>query len=114
MAWIGLKKVARFVRVEGARVPNPAWRPFVATVAKSAFRDGATASIKDYAPSQASLKALFSALSSFYDFLTQESTIPINPVSLIRQKSKFVRKDQNHSVVRRLSTLQWDYVFGDG
>ncbi len=110
MAWIGSKNVARFVHREGRRAPNPAWRPFVITVPKSAFREGATASNQDYTPSQAAIKAAFTAVSSFYDFLTQESVIGTNPVSLIRQKSKFVRKDQNQSVVRRLSNLQWDYV----
>ena len=77
---------------------------------KSAFREGATASNRDYAPSQAAIKAAFAAVSSFYDFLTQESIIGTNPVSLIRQKSKFVRKDQNQAVVRRLSNLKWNYV----
>lgn len=33
-----------------------------------------------------------------------------NPVALIRQKSKFIRKDQNKKIVRRISTLEWEYV----
>jgi len=37
-AWIGLKKAPRFKVVDGIRVPNPEWRPFVATVSKSAFK----------------------------------------------------------------------------
>ena len=41
VAWIGTKNVARFIRREGERVPNPAWRPFVATVSKAEFRSGA-------------------------------------------------------------------------
>ena len=33
----------------------------------------------------------------------------MNPVALIRQKSKFIRK-QSQSQIRRLSLLQWEYV----
>ncbi len=33
-----------------------------------------------------------------------------NPVALIRQKSKFIRKHQNQQKIRRLSELQWQYV----
>ena len=33
-----------------------------------------------------------------------------NPVASIRQKSKFIRKDQIKPPIRRISTLQWDYV----
>ena len=34
----------------------------------------------------------------------------MNPIALIRQKSKFIRKIQGQSKVRRLSDLQWQYV----
>ena len=34
----------------------------------------------------------------------------MNPVALIRQKSKFVRKNQGQPKIRRLSALQWEYV----
>lgn len=109
-AWIGTKNVARFVRLDGHRVPNPDWRPFVVTVSKSAFRDGGVADAKHYTPTQSTIKATFTALSSFYDFLTQESLVKINPIKLIRQKSKYLRKDHNQAPVRRVSNLQWDYV----
>lgn len=33
-----------------------------------------------------------------------------NPVALIRQKSKFIQKDQQQAVVRRISNTQWGYV----
>ena len=41
LAWIGTKQVPRFLLREGERVANPAWRPFVTTVAKADFRAGA-------------------------------------------------------------------------
>ena len=110
MAWIGLTNTARFVNRDGQREPNPNWRPFVASVTKSAFREGGAPEAKDYQPSQASIQAAFAVLSSYYDFLLQESYVETNPVSIIRQKSKFLQKDHNQAIVRRISDLQWDYV----
>lgn len=108
--WIGTKNVARFVDVDGERLPNAEWRPFVVSVPKAQFRDGATADRKNFAPSQAATKATFTVLSSFYDFLLQESVVASNPVALMRQKSKFIQRSQNRDVVRRISNLQWQYV----
>ena len=34
----------------------------------------------------------------------------MNPVALIRQKSKFIRKNQGPAKIRRLSDLQWQTV----
>ncbi|MEE9332808.1 MAG: hypothetical protein V3U65_01830 [Granulosicoccaceae bacterium] len=109
-AWIGVKNVARFANREGERQPNSNWRPFVAAVSKEAFESGEAPDIVNYAPSHATTRATFTALSSFYDYLQSESVISSNPVKLIRQKSKFIRKDQGAAVVRRLSNLQWDYL----
>ena len=109
-AWIGTKQVARFVTQHGERRANPAWRPFAVSIPKSEFKAGRVPDIKHYAPSQAAVKATFTALSSFYDYLTQESLVSANPVALIRQKSKYIRKEQNSAIVRRISNLQWDYV----
>ncbi len=110
VAWIGTKNVARFILRDGHRVPNPAWRPFVATIPKAVFRAGALPDKKKYNPSQASVRATFKILSSFYDYLAQESFVTANPVALIRQKSKFLRSEHNAAYVRRISDLQWDYV----
>lgn len=110
VAWIGTKNVARFFTRDGDRVPNPDWRPFVATVPKAEFRDGVAPDKKQYNPSQASVRATFKVLSSFYDYLAQESFVVSNPVTLIRQKSKFLRSEHNAAYVRRISDLQWDYV----
>jgi len=110
MAWIGTKNVARFKNSKGKRVVNEDWRPFVTTVSKSEFRGGAEADPQQFCPSQSAIKATFSILSSFYGFLIQESLIESNPVALIKQKSKFIRKDQIKPIVRRISNLQWDYV----
>lgn len=110
LAWIGSKNVARFVHRDGERVANPSWRPFVVSIPKSEFRSRRTLDTKQYVASQPAIKATFTALSSFYDYLNEESLVAANPIKLIRQKSKFVRKDQNRAPVRRISNLQWEYV----
>ena len=109
-AWIGTKNVARFKTKNGQRSSNDDWRPFVVSVSKLEASKGAEANVDKFCPSQSSIKATFTALSSFYEYLIQESLIEANPVALIKQKSKFIRKDQMKPIVRRISTLQWDYV----
>ena len=110
LAWIGHKNVPRFLIKSGTRSPNPDWRPYVAKIPKAQVRAGDAPDLKEYRPSQASLRANFKVLSSFYDWLAQEGHVEANPVTLIRQKSKFLRREHNEAQVRRLSDLQWDYV----
>ncbi|MFK5950459.1 MAG: site-specific integrase [Methylococcales bacterium] len=109
-AWIGIKNVSRFENKDGNRYPNDNWRPFVVSISKSEYSKGAKAETDKFRPSQASIKGTFTALSSFYEYLIQDNLVDSNPVALIKQKSKFIRKDQFKPMVRRISTLQWDYV----
>lgn len=108
--WIGIKKATRFIEDQGLRLPNPEWRPFVVIVSKSAFRKGVKPEIKNYELSQNALKEVFAILSSFFNYLLQDEYVMTNPVALIRQKSKFIRKQQGHEKIRRLTNLQWEYV----
>lgn len=109
-SWIGTKNVARFKRLEGWRGVNPDWHPFVVQVRKTAHMKGEIPKRRDFTLSQASVQAIFSVLSSFYNFLMQENITEANPVALIRQKSKYIRKNQQQAPVRRISTMQWDFV----
>lgn len=109
-AWIGTKNVARFKNKDGEHISNEEWRPFVSTVSKTEFRTGKTPKEKDFLFSQSAIKAIFTVLGSFYGYLFEEGLTGSNPVALIRQKSKYVRKDQNQVMVRRISNLEWDYV----
>lgn len=97
-AWVGHKQVARFKRSQGERIANPDWRPFVAPVDDI------------YSLSNKSLQALFSVLSTYFNYLLQEDYLHVNPITLIRQKSKFLQKHAYTEPVRRISNLQWDYV----
>ena len=108
--WIGKTKPPRFIVKQGLRVPNPEWRPFIVAISKSARRKGDEPEIKKFELSHGSMKELLAILGSFYNFLLQEEYVPMNPVALIRQKSKFIRRTQSPSKIRRLSELQWQYV----
>ncbi len=108
--WIGISKPARFVEKNYTRIPNPKWRPFVATVSKAAHKRGQTPDIKKFELAQNSLRELFAILSSFYQYLVQEEHVRTNPFALVRQKSRFIRKTQGPIKIRRLSELQWQYV----
>jgi site-specific recombinase XerD len=103
--------VPRFTTKEGIRAPNPEWRPFIATISKASFKKGVRPSSKDFEFRQSSVRDTFAILSTFYNYLLQEEYVQSNPVALIRQKSKFIQKSQVTTRIRRLSELQWHYVF---
>ena len=109
-SWIGTKKLPRFIEKQGARIPNPAWRPFVAIISKAEHRKGYIVSKNDHELSQTAIKDTFAILSTFYNYLLQEEYVSVNPIALIRQKSKFLRKQQSKPKIRRLTNLQWQQV----
>ncbi|MDP3269492.1 MAG: tyrosine-type recombinase/integrase [Legionella sp.] len=109
-SWISLKKVPRFIEQNGTRIPNKEWRPFVVTLGKSAIKSGQTPSVEQFSISQGATQEIFAILSTYFNFLIAEEYIPTNPVALIRQKSKFIRKRQQNAPVRRLSLIQWNEV----
>ncbi|MBP9778224.1 MAG: site-specific integrase [Rickettsiaceae bacterium] len=82
----------------------------MATLSKSKNNNGEQAKIENYKLSRNSTKEIFAILSSFYNYLLQEEYVTANPVALIRQKSKFIRKTQGKPKIRRLSQTQWQYV----
>ncbi len=109
-SWISLKKVPRFVVKDGKRVPNEDWRPFVVTLSKTSIKNGHHASLEQFNLSQGATQEIFAILSTLFNFLIAEEYLVSNPVALIRQKSKFIRKRQQNAPIRRLSLLQWDEV----
>lgn len=109
-SWIGLHKTPRFVDEDGDRIPNSKWRPFIVTIPKAAYHAGERPNVKDFKLSQTAVKDMFAILGSFYNYLLQEEHVHMNPVALIRQKSKFIRKTQELPKIRRLSERQWTYV----
>lgn len=110
LGWIALKKLPRYIEKEGKRIPNERWRPFVVNVSKSTRKKGGTLSISQFSLSQGAVQEIFAILSTLFNFLIAEEYLVSNPVALIRQKSKFLRKQQMNAPIRRLSLVQWDAV----
>ena len=96
-AWVGKTKQVRFRSVRGKRVPNRKWRPYCSRQAQ-------------YVVSAGTLKTCFNTLGSFFNFLVEEAYILQNPVGRMRQKSKFIKTEQEEPPPRVLSTEQWHYV----
>ena len=60
--------------------------------------------------SHEAMKICYSALSCFYDYLTDEGYAFGNPIPAIRKQSPFLIKGVTSKSIKRLSDLQWDYV----
>jgi site-specific recombinase XerD len=103
--WIGAFKVPRFIEQQGLRSPNPNWRPFVQTHTKKNGTNEA-----QFLLSQGAIQEIFAILSTYFNFLIADELLDINPVALMRQKSKFIQKNQQAAPIRRLSLLQWQTV----
>lgn len=108
--WIGTKNVPRFLQKDGHSIANSEWRPFVVSVSKAEFKNGVAPVIAQYSLSERAIRELLAINNSFFNFMIQEGHIEANPISQLRQKSKFIRKKQGNTVIRRLSDLQWSYV----
>lgn len=108
--WISTRVEKRFIEKDGQQIPNPAWRPFVVKVTKASTKQGISPKKENYQLSEKAFKALFAIISSFYNYLIQEEATNVNPVLLIRQKSRYFRTHQTAAPIRRLSELQWGYV----
>jgi site-specific recombinase XerD len=108
--WISLKKVPRYIEKNGIRIPNDEWRPFVVTLRKTETKKGHIATVEQFDLSQGAIQEIFAILSTLFNFLIAEEYLVSNPVALIRQKSKFVRKRQHNAPIRRLSLVQWNTV----
>ncbi|MCC6219682.1 MAG: tyrosine-type recombinase/integrase [Deltaproteobacteria bacterium] len=106
-SWIGLKKPARFISREGRRIPNLEWRPFVATISKKQHKEGRRPEKGNFKLSNGAIKEMLAILSSYFNYLLQEDYVAVNPVALIRQKSKFVQRRQGVPQIRRLTQEQW-------
>jgi site-specific recombinase XerD len=107
---VGTKVVSRFISREGERIVNPEWRPFITKVSKSAFQEGKRAKKTKFLLSSESLKQTFAILGTFYNYLIQEEMTESNPIALVRQKSKYIRKQHSIAPIRRLSLQQWRAV----
>ncbi|WP_092402840.1 site-specific integrase [Candidatus Ichthyocystis sparus] len=105
--WISTKRSPRFITKDGKRYPNENWRPFVSHISKLDHKKGKYPSKINYSISQKSIQEIFSVLSSLFSFLSLEGKIVRNPISLIKQKSKYLQKVQKNICSLRLTEKQW-------
>ena len=111
VSWIAEKNVARFIddRQRG-RIANAAWRPFVISITKADRQQGKKPLRENYCLSEKGFREIFTVLNCFYNFLLQHNQTQHNPIAAIKQKSRFYRKQQSQTKVRRISELQWQFV----
>lgn len=106
-SWIGGKGVYRFIEKEGKRIPNTKWRPFVVTVTKAEHKQGITPDKADYQLSPKAIREIFTVINSFYNTLLIDEKINKNPVTLVKQKSRYIQKQQTTKQILRLTDDQW-------
>ena len=106
--WIATKSYPRFGYENGICVPNKMWRPFLYRLPK--ITPGAEVDKSQYSMTASSKRALIAGCSTYFTYLTQEGYLDINPAYLLRQKSRFIPRDQNKQITRKLTDLQWNYV----
>ena len=114
--WVATAVVDRFKMIDGEARQNKNWRPFVVKIAKFDRKNALDRGIailnstQGHCLSHEAMKICYSALSSFYDYLTDEGYAFGNPIPAIRKQSSFLIKGAKCKSIKRLSDLQWDYV----
>ena len=115
-AWVGISVQDRFKIIGGESRQNKNWRPFAAKIAKEdraeALSEGHSVetSRDGHLLSHEAMKICYSAVSCYYDYLTDECYAFGNPIPAIRKQSPFLIKGATQKNIKRLSDLQWDWV----
>jgi len=107
--WIGTSNQERFKISNGYSTANESWFPFKIQVPK-AHKSITKIDKKKYRPSQETLKAMFTAVSSFYDYLMYEEICYGNPVKIARKDCRHFITDTQVKEIKRLTSNQWEYV----
>jgi len=105
-AWVATKSVPRFTFQDGKWHPNTQWRPYLQRASKVEKQLGVE-QVTAYNMSSGARKALFAGVSTFCTYLLQENYLSRNPVALLRQKSRFIVREQQTRITRKLTDLQW-------
>ncbi len=114
--WVADAVYERFTLAHGHYRRTKQWRPFAGKVAKADRREALEAGVAISVPrhghslSHEAMKVSYSALSCFYDYLTDEGYAFGNPIPAIRKQSPYLIKGATQKDIKRLSDLQWDYV----
>lgn len=87
--WIGTSRQRKFIMVDGERIANTKWRPYV--------------SPKGNKPSQVSIKKSFATIASYYRFLTVSEHIKANPFQVMEGKQYKPKSSQEDTITRVFS-----------
>lgn len=115
-SWVGDSVQDRFKQIGGEWLQNENWRPFVAKISKEDRKKAQAGGLdvkpdtKGHTLSGEAIKICFSAISCFYDYLSDEGYAFGNPIPAIRKQSPYLIKGATQKNIKRLSDLQWDYV----
>ncbi len=107
--WICVANHDKFILQHGVFRQNKLWAPFKLKLAKNGSAESADR--KKYKPSQQTLTATFTGIIAFYKYLMNEEQVFGNPAQLAKSDCRYFIKDAQVREVRRLTELQWDYVF---
>ncbi|QBY06008.1 site-specific integrase [Thalassotalea sp. HSM 43] len=110
--WISDNVYRRFDNRNGVRSTNDSWRPFTIKIPKSQRNDDIDFKKKkqNYQCSQDALKATFSTLNVYYDYLVTEDYAFGNAIASVKKDCPYVIKNSSFTEVKRLSSLQWDFI----
>ena len=109
-SWIGFSNHEKFQLQDGLYVQNKLWAPYKLKLPKKA--DSSTPpDKKKYKPSQQTLTATFTAVIAFYKYLMNEEYLYGNPAQIAKSDCRHFIKDAQVKEVRRLTEIQWQYVF---
>ena len=110
--WIATNVYARYENRNGIRSVNENWRPFTIKIPKAQRLDNIDYQKKkqNYQCSQDNLKATFSVLNVYYDYLVTEDYAFGNAIASVKKDCPYLIKDSSFTEVKRLSSLQWDYI----
>ena len=115
-SWVASSVQDRFKIIDGESRQNENWRPFAAKIAKEdraeALAEGLSLEISTdgHLLSHEAMKICYSAISCFYDYLTDEGYAFGNPIPAIRKQSSYLIKGATQKHIKRLSDLQWETV----
>lgn len=108
VSWIGTANIERFELINGVYQMNKKWHPFKIQAPKS--QENKEIDKKKYRPSQQTLTATFTAISSFYKYLMNEEYCLGNPAQIAKKDCRYFIKDSQVKEVKRLNEDQWNYV----
>lgn len=110
--WISDNVYRRYENKNGIRAINPDWRPFTIKIPKAQRLDDINFKQKklNYQCSQDAMKATFSVLNVYYDYLVSEDYAFGNAIASVKKDCPYLIKDASFNEVKRLSSLQWDYI----